>query len=231
MVAALGRFPTLAWLAETVPVPDLIPSRNWPIVRAAIKLVNWNPSRAVCLLPEARYILLLRHPCGQIASFLAGVAEQRFHATGVEAGQLIDIEAAEAIARDRGVAAAAFRDLPTAAKCAWAWLAFNEPAVLAMRGLPNTRIVIYEELCRDPQTAARDLFDFTQLSWSCQTSSFLQVSTHTEGFTDYYDVFRSTSQVAERWRETMSSEDQATVREVIATSPLARFWKDLARTP
>lgn len=231
MMAASGRIPTLALLAEAIAVPDLIPSRNWPTVRAAIKLVNWDPSRAAHLLPEARYIFILRHPCGQIASFLAGVAGHRFQGTGVEAGQLIDVAAAEAIARDRGITAAAFRDLPTAAKCAWAWLAFNEPAVMAMQNLPNTRIVIYEELCRDPQTAARDLFDVTQLSWSHQTSRFLRVSTQTDRSYDYYDVFRTTNQVAERWRKTMSREDQAAVRDVIATSPLAQFWKDPVRMP
>ncbi len=230
-MASSGRIPMLAWLAETVPVPDLIPSRNWPTVRVAIKLVNWNPSRAVELLPEGRYILILRHPCGQIASVLAGVAGDRFHRPGVEISQLVDLAGAETIARDRGITAAAFRDLPIAAKCAWAWLAFNEPAAIAMQNRPNARIVIYEELCRDPEATAREVFAFSQLSWSWQTSHFLRVSTQTDRSSDYYGVFRTTRQVADRWRATMGRDDRAAVRAVIATSPLAQFWKDLARMP
>ena len=44
----------------------------------------------------------------------------------------------------------------------------------------------------------------------------------------YFDVFRTTGLVTDRWRQNMSQQDQDAVRAVVAASSLARCWADLA---
>jgi hypothetical protein len=227
IIAASQRIPALGHATKRIGVPDLVAPSRWGSVRAMVKLVNWDGSRVAQTMPHARCVFILRHPCGQIASVMAGLAGRQFGRTGSPSQAPVDMAAAAAWAKSRDVDAAAFSVLPDAAKFAWRWRAFNEPAIEAMGHLPNARIVIYEDLCRRPEAVARDLFAFAGLDWHERTSEFLGISTHHDKPAGYYDVFRSTGVVADRWRQTMSPQDQEAVRSVLSTSSLARCWPDL----
>jgi hypothetical protein len=223
-VAVIGRLN----LSSGIALPDMVVFGRWPMVRAAIKLVNWDASRVARALPGTRCLLILRHPCGQVASTMAGVTARRFGKPGQATRAPIDLTAAEAFAARQGIDAAAFAGLPYAAQLAWNWLAFNEPAVAGLADLPNARIVIYEDLCRGPEAVSRDLFAFTGLDWHASTAAFLGTSTHDNRPPDYFDVFRETGTVADHWRQSMSKADQEAVRSVVSTSTLSGFWSDLA---
>jgi hypothetical protein len=221
-LAASGRWKTAARLTAHVGLPDFVAPDRWSRVRAAIKLVNWDGTMAATRMPRTRSILILRHPCGQIASVMAGLASGRF------AEGRADLAPARALAARRGVTAAAFDALPGPGKFAWSWLAFNEPVADGLGRLPNARIILYEELCRDPGRIARDLFAFAGLDWHPQTAAFLESSTRHGRASGYYDVFRTTGIVADRWRHVMSRSDQEAVRAAVRTSPLSGWWPDLA---
>ena len=227
VIAASQRVPGLARIAQRAGVPDLVAPARWETVRAAVKIVNWDASHVARGMPDTRCVFILRHPCGQIASLMAGFAKRQFDAKPNRPGDPHDLIAA-AWAEHHGVDRGSFQALPEPARHAWAWRAFNDPAVEALRDLPNARIVIYEDLCRQPEQTARDLFAFAGLDWQSQTSDFLGISTRNDRSSGYFDVFRSTSLVAERWHQTMPPPDQDAVRAVIAASPLGSFWPDLA---
>jgi hypothetical protein len=226
MAAALAlgqRSPIGGGFIGRMSLPDLIPPSRRGSVRAAVKLVNWDGRATVATLPDCRCCFILRHPCGQVASTLAGWAGGRFGAAETGPGEL---SAAAALAETRGVGREAFGALPLAGKLAWSWLAFNEPVVEALQRQPNARIVIYEELCRQPEAIARDLFAFAGLDWYKQTAAFLATSTHHDRSSKYFDVFRETAAVAGRWRQSMTQADQEAVLAAVRTSPLMRYWPD-----
>ena len=226
-LAAAQRVPMISLLARRVAVPDMIAPNRWESVRGMVKLVNWDAGLAARTMPNTRCVFILRHPCGQIASVLAGLSSrQLIHDAGRSEARR-DIESGAAWAERHGTDAAAFDALPDVAKYAWSWRAFNEPAAAALRDLPNARIVIYEDLCRQPDATARSLFAFAGLDWNTTTATFLGASTRHTRATGYYDVFRSSNMVVDRWRQTMRAQDQDAVRDILATSPLARHWPDL----
>jgi Sulfotransferase family len=227
LLAVADRSPIGPFVARHFGLPDLITPRRRSSVRAVIKLVNWNGSAAARTVPDCRFCLILRHPCGQVASTQSGLINGHFRWSGDE-GRPLEIEAAAAFATDRGVAPDTLAALPDAAKLAWAWRAFNEPAVDGLRALPNAKIVTYEDLCSDPEAMARDLFTFAGLDWNGQTASFISQSTNAKRGSGYFDVFRTTSEVVDQWRRIMTPADQQAVRAVVADSPLARYWPDLA---
>jgi hypothetical protein len=227
-LAAAQRLPPTARLAARIDLPDLIAPRRWQQVRAAIKLVNWDGTLAARTMPGTRSIFILRHPCGQIASVMAGLSARHFD---IAADAAMDLHDAAALAARRGVGQAAFDALPHAAKFAWGWLAFNEPAVESLSNLPNARVILYEELCRHPLAVSRALFAFAGLDWHRCTDAFLGLSTSHQRHAGYFDVFRTTEDTAERWRQSMSPQDQESVRAVVCTSPLARCWPDLTAPP
>jgi hypothetical protein len=200
-----------------------------PAPRVAIKSIGWTQGAALLVrtLPGSRTIFILRHPCGQVASVMRGNRQLRFDLKTQGTDMPFDEAAAMRFAASQGVAAAAFQALPEAAKYAWNWRAFNEPAYAALAAQPNVQVVLYEALCAEPERLARRILAFAGLEWSGQTSDFVTRSTAYQGKAGYYAVFRDALAAAEAWRTTMKADDQAAVRSVVSASPLARFWPNL----
>jgi hypothetical protein len=212
--------------AGRLPLPDLGAARHARLVVKSVRLCASIGTFARAL-PDARIILIVRHPCGQVDSVMRGTRQRRFELR--EAGTDMPFEETAAIARAglAGVSERGFQALPDAAKYAWAWVAFNEAAAHGIAGLPNARLLVYEALCADPLAESQALFAFAGLAWHRQTAAFLARSS-TAGGTDYYAVFRTSLAAAERWKTAMTPADQQAVRSVVRHSALARLWSDTA---
>ena len=196
--------------------------------RVVIKSVRWCRGAGLFArsLPHSRTVLIVRRPCGQVASLMHGAARRRFELR--DAGDMpFNEHQAIACAAAYGVTPARFHALPEAAKYAWSWVAFNETAVQALRGCPNTRVILHDILCAQPEAQAQALLGFAGLSWHPQTADFVARSTRHTGPSDYYAVFRDARAAAGNWRENLSAKDQRAVRDVVRQSSLAHFWPDI----
>ena len=225
-VSAASRLPAPISGLARVEIPDLM-RRAAP--RVAIKSVRWVEGAAVLArnLLGSRTVFILRHPCGQVASVMRGNRRRQFDLKTEGTDMPFDEEAAIRFAAMHGVDGPAFQALPDAAKYAWSWRAFNEPAYAVLAAQPNVHVVLYEALCAQPEAFARRILAFTGLDWNRQTADFVAHSTAHQGDAGYYAVFRDAVAAAEAWRHTMPQADQAATRLVVAASPLARFWPDL----
>ena len=209
------------------PIPDL-----GDLGRARVVVKSARLSRGIGDFVRAyaagRGLLILRHPCGQVASVMAGTQMGRFDLA--EPGTDMPFDEAEAIgfAARHGIAEPEFQRLPDAAKYAWSWRAFNETAHEAIADQSNARVVVYEDLCANPDGEARAILTFCGLVWNRQTETVLARSTSHDGPVGYYAVVRNSISAADRWRTSMSREDQDAVRAVARGSPLSRYWPDLA---
>jgi hypothetical protein len=224
-LTAAARVPLAGPAVEALAVPDLGAVSK---ARLAVKSISgWNIAGAFArALPDSRTLLIMRHPCGQVASVMRGSRSGLFALREAGTDMPFDEAHAVAFAAEHGVDDPAFQALPDAAKYAWSWRAFNETAVAALDGLPNARVVVYEDLCAAPEPQARALLAFAGLAWAGQTADFVARSTSHEGATSYYGVLRVSSEAANAWRRSMPEADQAVVRAVVAGSPLMRFWRD-----
>jgi hypothetical protein len=206
-------------------IPDFA---SRPVPRVAFKSIRWAEQAAVLArgLPKSRVVFILRHPCGQVASVMRGNRQRRFDLRTAGTDMPYDEAAAVRFAAGFGLDNAGFQALPDAAKYAWGWRAFNEPAYAALAGLQNVHVVRYEALCTEPDHLSRCILAFSGLDWNAQTADFLARSTTHHGPAGYYAVFRDAAAAAESWRRTMPAPDQAAVRAVMSGSPLKRFWPD-----
>lgn len=197
--------------------------------RLAIKSIDWTDGAAVMAraLPNSRTVFLLRHPCGQVASVMRGNRQARFELKTAGTDMPFDEAGTIRFAAEHGVPGAVFQALPDAAKYAWSWRAFNEPAYAALAAQPNVHVVLYEALCAEPEVLARRVLKFAGLDWTSQTRDFVSRSATHQGKPGYYAIFRDAVAAAEAWRASMSPADQDAVRSVVAASPLVRFWPDL----
>lgn len=225
-VSAASRMPApfAAW--GQVSIPDLL---RRPAPRVAIKSVRWAVGAALLARtqPASRIVFILRHPCGQVASVMRGNRDRRFDLKTEGTDMPFDEATALAFAAAHGVDDRTFQALPDAAKYAWSWRAFNEPAYAALAAQPNVHVVLYEALCAEPETLSRRILKFADLDWNPQTRDFVARSTLHQGPAGYYAIFRDAVAAAENWRKTMPPDDRTAVRSVAAGSPLARFWPDL----
>jgi LPS sulfotransferase NodH len=225
-VSAAARMPAPFTPLGRMRLPDLAAR---PILRLAIKSVDWSADAAILAetLPGSRTVFILRHPCGQVASVMHGNRQKRFDLRTEGTDMPFDEAATLRYAASQGIEAPVFQALPDAAKYAWSWRAFNEPAYAAMAAQSNVHIVLYEALCAEPETLARRILKFTGLDWNAQTQDFVARSTEHQGKAGYHAIYRNAAAAAEKWRTTMPPAHQAAVRAVVVASPLARFWPDL----
>ncbi len=226
-LAAAERLPGTGGVFQAVAIPDFGDIAQARVAIKSIRGCDLAGSFARTL-PDSRTLLILRHPCGQVASVMRGNQARRFALREVGTDMPFDEAQAVAFAARHGVTDAAFQALPDAAKYAWSWRAFNETAFAALDGLPNALVVIYETLCARPLLESRTLLAFAGLGWTPQTEAFLARSTSHTGPIGYYAVLRVSSEAAQAWRTRMPAADQEAVRAVVADSPLLHFWPEPA---
>ena len=209
------------------PIPDL-----GDTIRAQMVIKSVRLSAAIGdfarAYPRGRALLILRHPCGQVDSVLRGASAGRFDLAEPGTDMPYDEATAIQFAAHHGIAEPAFQRLPDAAKYAWSWRAFNEPAHASIAGQCNARVVIYDELCANPAEQTRAILKFCGLPWQEQTATFLTRSTSYDGPASYYAVVRNSIAAAGRWRTTMTQADQGAVCAVVRSSSLRGYWPDFA---
>jgi hypothetical protein len=230
VMSTLARLPGIGSGVNRLNLPDLAAIDRAPGIRGVVKSISWcdGAGAFASSLPDSRTVLILRHPCGQVASIMRGARQRRFTLREPGTDMPFDEVQATAFAAQRGVDNAAFQALPDAAKYAWSWLAFNETACAGLAGRPNARTILYEDLCARPEQETRSLFAFAGLDWNAQTARFLEQSTSRSDSASYYAVFRDSIAAAQRWRSTMSAQDQDAVHAVVKQSRLAHLWPDIA---
>jgi hypothetical protein len=221
------RLPLVGPYFARCAVPDFAAIDNAPGLRAVLKSISWSDGAPAAIgLPNLRIVFILRHPCGQIASLVNGVRQRQFELRKAGTTMPYHEERVSEFAARCGVGEAVFRALPDVAKYAWSWVAFNETAFDALANRPNVRTVLYEDLCTRPEAVARELFDFGGLKWHPSTEAFLRRSTTDTRKSRYYNVFQDTVGVMDRWRSTMTLQDQTLVQSVVRRFKVAHFWRD-----
>jgi hypothetical protein len=207
----------MARLTGELPVPDLTRYR-----KAERLVLVWKSIESLGrmgllarTLPEARGILLVRHPCGFVASVLRG--EQSRHFTSdVPASEdygIFEVLLATSPAVRRGLTLADLRAMRPEERLAWRWVLFNEKAMEDIGGLEGYEVIRYEDLCRDPKGVTARMFDRVGLPMSDQTRAFLAESSQTNR-DGYFAVYKDSARSAARWEGELDSEVARRIQEV-----------------
>lgn len=176
-------------------------------------------------LPDCRAVQVIRHPCGYVASIQRGESQGSLGGSepASEDYGIFKMLMATKQARSRGLTIELMKSLQPVERLAWRWALFNEKAMEDIEGLEGCSYVRYEDICEDPITGYRRLFDFTGLSWNPQTEQFVVQSTGNE-VSAYYSVFKDPRKAAHSWKSTLSVGDiDRVLRVVQETRPGALY--------
>ena len=172
-------------------------------------------------MPEGRFIVIVRHPCGYVSSVLRGEAQKRFgHNEAAHDFELLDMACATEQGRRHGLTLDSLRALSPPERLAWRWVIFNEKAADESKAAANVYVLHYEKLCWDPASEVRRLYEFCDLTWNAQTEEFVTQSTSQQR-ADYYSVFKDPMGSAWGWQSQLDPEDARRVMAVIRRSSVA----------
>lgn len=220
-VHLMSRLGPIGQWIQGVRIPDLLDA-DFPDLRLVMKSVRARGfARLVTrVLPGARVVFIVRHPCGQIASIMRGTSLGKF-----ASDHPLDDDLAADLAERRGETRA-WDKLPFVEQLAWNWAAVTEEVLRELDGYDAMRIVRYEDLCASPRDEARSLLDFAGLPWDAQTDTFVARSTRANRPDRYYEVFQNSLEVPFRWRSTLPLRDQECILAIVERAGLSYLLKN-----
>jgi Sulfotransferase family len=174
-------------------------------------------------LKNRHAIVLLRHPCGHVASLLRGEAEHKFPFPPSEDYRLFEILLNTRPARERRLTVDFLTSIHPAERLAWRWVIMYEKALQDIQGVEGCMSIRYEDVCARPEQCAREMFEFCDLPWASATSDFLKSSTSSEK-KKYYAVFKNPLKSAMRWQSDLSEDDIDRIYRVVQESDLGKLY-------
>ncbi len=209
------------------PVPNFVRADQRGDIRLVWKSIEsvGRLGLIVRTLPAVRVILILRHPCGFVASILRGEAAGKFGRGWALSHDLTIMEKLTACeqARRRGITVERMQAMEPIERLAWHWALSNEKAMEEIEGRDDCMVLRYEDVCAHPVEESRRLFAFAGLAWDAQTEEFLARSTASEQH-DYYSVFKNPLVAANKWRNQLSVQQVEQVLSIARQSVPGRLY-------
>ncbi|HKQ45250.1 MAG TPA: sulfotransferase [Rhizomicrobium sp.] len=201
--------------AEKIGIPDWSQPASPP--KIVIKSVS-ALGRAEALVrsgADITPILLLRHPCGYVHSYMRG------NRMGVmppprPLGELLETRSAHRLGAARAVSSAG----GLVETLAWDWLLANCEAYPAIseRGV----VLRYEDLAQNPEAQLRALFSKLGLAWSDSTTQFLKACSTGDG--SYYSLARNPVAAANRWKSQLDPKHIEQIRNIVCRDPIGERY-------
>ncbi len=167
---------------------------------------------------EGHVIMIIRHICGYVESVVRGVR------LGKMPGALhLNMLARMPQAQRRDLTVDRLREMDLIEQYAWRWVLQNEIALESTQDLKNTMMVKHDDLCDNPMVAAREMFAFCGLDWHDQTEDFIASSSGQSEKDQYFGVYRTSSDEANKWRTSLTGEEQQRILAIAHQSALRTF--------
>lgn len=113
------------------------------------------------------------------------------------------------------------------------WRVEVEGLVKQAQSYSPSLLVVYEDLCMNPEGKTTEIFDFLGWELGQATRDFLIGSTSGEKDVKlsarerYYSVYRDPVQSLQKWKSQLTSKQIAEISEIVCESPLLDLWSDL----
>ena len=163
--------------------------------------------------PTYRFLHLIRHPCGVIASRCRGF-EKNTMPPRTYLKSLFQLPEAKLYPFSfSDMAARTFEE-----QAAYDWMVKNDKVARDMQGNDCYRPVIYRALCNDLENVLHDLFRHVKLRWHPQTERFIHRLRHIslKKRPSYFDILRNPSIGQHSWKSELTPAQISRILAVVA---------------
>lgn len=213
VLPAVGR-------SRNLQVPDLASEGQTPYL--VLKSVDSIPRLPVFAraLPGVKFVHLIRHPCGVVASQLRGAELGKMGRAKIYS-DMLKLPTARVAGLDRARADA----MPEVETLAWDWLINNEWVYGEVSDLPNVYTLVYDRLAADLDAEAAPLFDWAGLDRSEQVQSYFDRLRGFDGTGDrYFSLNQNPAKSAAKWQQELDAKAQETVGSIVAGSRVGSLF-------
>ena len=181
--------------------------------------------------PASRAIVILRHPCGYIASVLTGEGNHHFSSSTASGDDfpVFDMLLRRSPYKKRNPALDDLKAMSMVERLAWRWLLYNEIALSDIAELKHASAVRYEDLCANPIAKARELLCSTGLDWHPQVERFIHRSSKRSSGR-YYSVYKDPMDAAMKWQRQLNSASVELIMKIVGRSNLADIYSSAGRS-
>jgi len=174
---------------------------------------------------DSKIIFILRHPCGQIASYLKG--QKRGYipwhgANNLDIG-VWNLRLNTIIAKKHGLTKDKLLKMPKEQELAWQWVVDNDFALEELNECPNAYILNYDLLCSDPLNIAKDVFKFCELNWDRQSEQFVEKSTSSKK-SNYFSVYKNPKISTSKWSSQFNLEQIEDIMNIVSKSEAGKLF-------
>lgn len=174
---------------------------------------------------KAHSIHILRHPAGHIASTLTG------HSAGLFGGEIPVWEDWDlfdkllAMSNETRLTLQQIQQLSIEERLAVRWGIMNDYALTNSKSDRDNRVLLYEDLCAEPEKVFNSCLAFCSLEADRQSGGFLRASVQ-GGDLDYYGTSKNPLESAYKWKRKLSPEVKGRIRKIAMMFECGAFYGD-----
>jgi len=200
-------------------VPDLVNVAANPNVHIVWKSIESLGRLGVLarVFNDSRSIIILRHPCGFVASVIRGEAKRKFEGKSPSSedwglyGKLLDM----GLAKNHGLDMHVVKSMTEVERLALKWALYYEHALVETAGMENVIAMRYEDFCERPGDETQKAFRHCKLNWMPESERFIASSTAHE-HAEYYSVFKDPKVAAWKWKKELTASEIEQIKAVVS---------------
>lgn len=207
----------------TLQVPDLIDPKSRANSRIVWKSIESLGRLGLFLhcLDECRAVVVIRHPCGQIASLLR--APWQYDAS-------VDREIYRQLltSKDSSFPNVSWQTIQNGSqveRLAWRWALYNDKALTDTANDERVMVLEYDQLCQRTTLEVQSMFAFCDLDWNDQTAAFVQNST-TQHSKRYFSVYKDPRKTCDAWKQQLTDAQINSIRRVTRDTKSGQLFAD-----
>lgn len=181
---------------------------------------------AIKKLVPAHSIHILRHPCGHIASTLKGQDAGLFDGS-IPIWQDWDLfDKLLQQSGDKRFTLEMIQQMTTEERLAVRWGLINDFALAQCEGDSTNMVLVYEELCKQPEQQFKRCLSFCELDADAQSMAYLKASTQGSEDSAYYSTTKDPLTSAYKWRKHLSADTQQRIKAIVQQFKSGQYYLD-----
>ena len=185
----------------------------------------------LCEILQPYLISMVRNPFANIASFLKGIELGLFEHNYLESiarlKKILDTPRGKHLAHY----SPQLEKMSIAQFEAIRWRFQVESLVEYTNNYHKSMVVVYEDLCTDPLSKTKEIFDFLGWEFTQTTEDFINASisstaSSSSSSKSYYSVYRNPGKSISKWREQLTEAQKLDIESIIDESPLVNLWSE-----